>query len=183
MEVVGVRIRLNHARGASFVEIVLALVVSGVIAAAASHTMISNVDSYSHIANRRTTLSDVRHSFNEMARELRALNVAKIISIGTTSIAFVDSQGQNSAYRLDVTSTGLGLYRGDDLLYDRVSTLALSYYDGDSIEVPPQSQNIPRVKRIKISLVTQPVDGEGRMSVDAVVIPRDYIGYTSYGSK
>lgn len=177
------KIRLNEAQGASFVEIILTLVVAGVIAATASHTMINNVDSYSHISNRRSAISDVRHSFNEMARELRALSLAKIVSIGTTTFRFVDAQGFNTEYRLDVTGNGLGLYRGDELMYDRISTLSFSYYDDDGTEVPPQSQNIPRVKRIKLSLVTQPVDGEGRVTVDAMVIPRDYIGYTSYGSK
>lgn len=167
----------------TFVEVILTLIVASLVAATTSQTMINIVDSYAKISSRRALVSDSRLGMNLMNREMRMLSTGTITNISDTSLFFVDENGRNTSFRLDVTRNGLGVYRGEDLLLDQVSEFRITYYSGDDQVVPAQSQNIPRVKKMGLRLVTDPVSKEGKVTFNTMVIPRDAIGYVGYQSE
>lgn len=172
--------QLRNQNGFSLLELILALLVGGIVIGVSSQTLVSNVDSYSFITNRKAALGDVRYAINRISHELLRIGESDLQNIDSTRIDFYDSDGTLANFRLGTNGANLGLFRGSDLLVDRVSTFSLEYYDGDGNVVSPTSGNETLVKRIKMTITTEPKNDEGSITLSTVVTPRVFIGYSNY---
>lgn len=171
---------IKNQNGFSLTEVVLTLVVATMIAGVSSQTMMNNVGSYAFMASRRATVADSRHSMNQISYELRGLTTAEVTEITPTKISFNDSSGSSTNFRLATNGSTLAVFRGNEVLLDRVNSFVLNYYNDQGQELSAEAGNIPNIRRIKVSIVTAPVSNEGQITLSTVITPRQFIGYANY---
>ena len=79
---------LKNNLGFTLVELVLSIVIAGAIFGVAAETMMSQADTYSFIANRKTTIADVRYAMDRISHEILRLETSDIQSISSSSVNF-----------------------------------------------------------------------------------------------
>ncbi|MFH1830844.1 MAG: hypothetical protein ABH871_08745 [Pseudomonadota bacterium] len=104
------------ALGFTFVESILTIIVISVLVIAIAHILISSLDSYSHILDRREALQEARLAANMMANEMQSIaDPAKDIrAISPNSITFDSfagkvtyAIGENTLTRTDGSGTSM----------------------------------------------------------------------------
>lgn len=169
----------NH-RGFTLVEVVLALVLGTIFMTTSSSMILNNIDSYQFQTSRKAALSDVRYALNRISRELRYLETTDITNIFSVKIDFLDETGTATNFRLVTSSGNLSLYRGTLVLIDRISSFSIKYYDDQGIELVADPASIPSVRRIKVSIASEPVAQEGVITLTTTITPRDFLDYNNY---
>lgn len=172
--------RLKNERGFSLTEVILTLVVGTLLAGASSQTMVNSMTSYASIANRRATVSDSRYAMNQVTYELRGLSTAKIKSINSTEIYFTDSTGSDSSFHLATNGSNLALFRGSEVLLDKVESFSIDYYNDQGQEIAATAENIPNIRRIKVDITASPISKEGAITLSTIITPRQFIGFANY---
>lgn len=171
---------LKNQNGFSLTEVVLTLVVATMLAGVSSQTMMNNMDSYAFMATRRAAVADSRHSINQVSYELRGLTTAEITEITPTKISFKDTQGNSTNFRLATNGATLAVFRGSEVLLDRVNSFTFNYYNDQGQELSAEAGNIPNIRRIKVNITTAPVSDEGQIALSTIITPRQFIGYANY---
>lgn len=171
---------LKGQRGFTLLELVLSIVVGGVIFGIASETLVRQADTYSFIANRKNSIADVRYGMNKISHELLRLETADIQGISPTGISFIDENGQNASFSLGADGSSLAVYRGNDALVEDVASIDFEYHNGDGDVIDAVDNNIDEVRRIKVTITTEPKGDEGAISISTTVVPRSFIGYANY---
>lgn len=106
----------DSARGFTLIEIVLAIIVISAMVGAMAYILVSGIDSYSIIVDRREALSEARLGVNMMSGELQSIAdpAADISAVSATSITFTGSSGQvtfaisgNALTRTDASGTSM----------------------------------------------------------------------------
>lgn len=171
---------LNNNKGFTLIELLLSIVITGAIFGIAAETMIRQAESYSFITNRKTSIADVRFAMNRISHDILRLESSDIQDIGATSISFTAEDGSASGFTLGADGSDLAIYRGGDILVPNVSTFNIEYQTGTGDVIDPEEEQIVNVRRIKITIITEPVGGEAPISLSTTVIPRSFIGYANF---
>ena len=156
------------------------MVISSLVLTYAAECTLSNMNAYAFYAKRHSSLHDVRNTVNRINYELLDIRTGDITDISPTSISYVDTDGNNSNFHLGVLGDSLAVFRLDKPLVNRLDTFTIHYYDNAGNELIADPANISDIKRIGLSLVTQPIDGEGSISITTTVVPRYFLGYNNY---
>lgn len=172
--------RLKNNRGFSLIETVLGLCLGVAVLGLTSDALINNFDAATYISERKSELGDGRYAMNRMTDELLHVETADISSIQATQISFVSQSGESTNFRLAANGSEMGLYRGDNLLVDHVTSFELTYYDANGAEIAADLAQIPNLRRIKVSLTTGQSDGENNIVLSTLITPRVFVGYSSY---
>lgn len=172
--------QLKNKNGFSLVELILALLLGVLFVGFGAKLVTDNIDLYTGMTARKASLADTRQAIDRMSYELRLVQENGITNISPTEIYFMDAQGQNTSFRLGTNGPALSIYRGNDLIVDRVSSFVVNYYDANGTEILPAPNTITDVKRIKLNIVTDEVNNEGNIVLSTMVIPRNFIGYSNY---
>lgn len=173
--------RLKRTGGFSLIEVVLALVISAMVVGVTTEGMLNSVDSYSFIANRKSALGDVRYAMNRISEDMLRVNSGDITTTNATEIRFTDETAAATSYRLATNGSGLGVFRGADLMVDKVSAFTVAYYDGNGNVLDPTLGGTPsNTRRVKFTITTAPVSGEGSVTLTSTVTPREFLGYNNY---
>ena len=92
--------------GFTLVEALLAIVIIGVMMVAVAHILISGMESYSLVSDRREALQEARLAVNMMTGELQTIAdpATDIASITPTSITFTSSGGESVTYAISGTT-------------------------------------------------------------------------------
>lgn len=162
------------------IELILSLAVVGALFGIASQTLIRQADTFSFIANRKTAIGDVRFALNRMSGELKHLETADIQDISATKINFIGRNGQATSFSLKTNGKNVSIFHGNEVLIPRVENFHLEYQDGQGKSLNPDPGEMPNVRRIKITVKTEPVADEGSITLSTTVVPRGFIGYTNY---
>lgn len=171
---------LKSQSGFTLLELVLSIVIAGAIFGIAAETMKSQADTYSFIANRKTSIADIRFAMSRMNDELLHLDSDDFVDISATKLDFVNQSGQQTNFRTVQNGDTLTLYYGNDILLPRVTDFSIEYQDGSGTPIVADADQIENVRRIKLSVTTDPVSNEGGITLSTTVIPRSFIGYTNY---
>lgn len=161
-------------------ELMLSIVIAGAIFGIAAETMMRQADTYSFIANRKTSIADVRYAVKRINHELLRIESEDITSISSSGISFVDENGQNTDFSLGSDGADLAIFRGNDVLVPKVSAFDIEYQTGTGTALQPTEDQIENIRRIKVTITTEPIGNEGAISVSTTVIPRSFIGYANY---
>lgn len=166
-------------------ELLLSMAIAGIMFGIAAETLMQQAATFSFIANRKTTIADVRNTMNEMTHEMQHIDTADIVSISSTQIQFIDENGNHTSYNLDTDGDGLAIYRGNtDVLLPNVNDFTIEYQDasGTALSLLPAdlSQSIQDTRRIKLTITTEPSGNEGSITISTLVIPRGFLGYANY---
>ncbi|MBF0104167.1 MAG: hypothetical protein HQM16_02460 [Deltaproteobacteria bacterium] len=172
--------RLKSSGGFTLFEIVLSIVIAGIIFGVASETMIQQAKTYSFIANRKTTIADVRYAVNRMVHEIRYFETTDISSITASSMSFIDEDGQPATFSLSASGGSLAVFRNSDVIIPKVEDFDIEYQDGTGAVLEPVDGSITDVRRFKITVTTEPMDEEGSITLSTTVIPRSFLGYVNY---
>ena len=170
----------NNNHGFSLIETVLGLCMGVAVLGITSSTMLNNFDAGTYITERKAEIGDARYAMSRITDELLHVETADISNIQATQISFVSQSGESTNFRLAANGSGMGLYRGNNLLVDKVASFGLTYYDADGNAVAADAAQIPNVRRIKVSLTTGDSGGESNLALSTTITPRIFVGYSSY---
>lgn len=169
--------------GFTLIEFITVLVITSFIVIYTSQTTINSINAYATYSQRHLGLSDARHAINRMSFEILKIKTSDIISISDNRIDFIDDDGNPTNFRLNVNGNHLSLLRGNVVLLDDVRQFSFLYYDASNLELMPDAANINDIRRIGLSLKTEPVDGEGSITIATTLVPRSFVGYQKYTTK
>ena len=166
-------------------EIILSLTVAGVMFGMVSNILLDQVQSSSFVSDHQTNITDVRQTLNVMTDELQHIGTGDLIDISSSRIEFYDSSGNVTSYELGADGSELAIYRGnDDVLLPNVSDFNIEYQDadGNTLSTTPDqlSASISDTRRIKLSITTASDQKGGSITIDSLVIPREFLGYSNY---
>lgn len=167
-------------RGFTLLELVLSLVVSGVVLGIVTETLMREAETYSFIANRKGAVADVRYALNRMTRELLRLDTPDIRDISATKIEFSDENGNVVSFGLAAAGQDLAVFRGGEVLVPRIRDFNIEYRDESGNLLSPDPGQIPFVRRIRLTIETDPVSDEGQIVLSTTVVPRAFLGYLDY---
>jgi hypothetical protein len=161
------------AQGFSSVELILGIVISIIITMVSIQTISTHTDAFKFVAARKTTIADVRFALAKMTAEFEKIADGDITAIQTNEFTFSNSAEGPVTYKLFNNS----LLRNNDLLLEKVSSLSFEYFQLNGTSLTPTSNNIPEVKRIKVTIKTLPSTDEGSIVMATYVVPRRFLGY------
>lgn len=170
-------------RGFTLLELLLAMTIAGIIFGVATETMMRQADTYSFVANRKSTMADLRHAMKQITYEFMRLGSDDILDISETDIDFIDSEGNTTSFELNTAATGdgsLSLYSGSEEIVQNIQSFELEYQDGSGNVLDADAEQIADVRRIKVTIKTEAVANEGSITLSTLVTPREFIGYNGF---
>ena len=157
------------------IETVLSIPLISIVFALASQVMMTQLDSYEMVANRQGELTDTRYSLNRVADELLYLKTSDVLAISSTSIDFVDKDGNDTSFEEVTTGGTTSLMRGDDELLSEISSFTLTYLDSAGAT----TTDINQLRQIQVSITTQAIGTTPGLTLSTTIIPRNFV-YASY---
>lgn len=166
-------------------EIILSLSIAGVMFGMVSETLLDQAQISAFVSDRKTTIADVRQTLSVMTDELQHIGTGDILDISASRIEFYDSSGTATSYELETDGSDLAIYRGnDDVLLPNVGDFTIEYQDEDgntlSTQADQLSASIEDTRRIKLSITTESDVEGGSVTMDSLVVPREFLGYSNY---
>jgi MSHA biogenesis protein MshO len=154
-------------RGFTLIELIIAIVVIGIIAAAATPVMIGSMGAYNATLDTAMTLDKLRYASERMAREIREIDTSKPVTMSATALQFTrdDYAGTTNSIRdVSITQSAkavnlsyrtptvppIPLVTPAPVLTDQLSALVFRYFDinGDD----PSFTALP-VRYVEIKLI------------------------------
>jgi prepilin-type N-terminal cleavage/methylation domain-containing protein len=170
----------RNIKGFTLLELILSMVVLAAIFGITAQTMIMSSENLSYIENRKTAVADIRYGINRFTQELRQVESDDIRNISSTSIEFVDQNANAVTYQLAADGSRLSIYRDDDALIPNVASFNLRYLDAAGNDLGADSLLIADIRRIQLTITTDPIGDEEAMTFSTTVVPRSFVGYTNY---
>lgn len=173
--------KMRVAKGFTFVETILAIVVVGVIAGVAAKVLVAGLDVYSLIVNRNNAFQTARLAMDRMVDELVLLNpwdLRNITYMGDTRVSFIDTDRIATNFRKTTYSRPGSsipcINRGADFLAGDVTTLDFDYYkaDGTAANMFWDAFNWRRIN-IEFTVTAQGSAGAVHLRTD--VFPRSFM--------
>jgi prepilin-type N-terminal cleavage/methylation domain-containing protein len=154
--------------GFTLVELVLTISLLGIIVVVSGILMGRGLEAYRLVSARTDSVHQARYALVRLQKELEALREVRTAS--PNRIVFLDSGMREVEFRYE----GGLLYRGADILSDRVTSLAMTYYRDNGNE----TSAAPQVRRIHLDM-TVAADRAGTLSLRTDIFPRNFI-YENY---
>ena len=137
--------------GFTLVEIVLSISLVAILFSLSAILLNHGVSSFSTISQRGRQTQDARYAMERMMRELVLVMAGvggDLNGTSATQISFKDKTGTNTDFHLN----GQNLFRGNDLLLNRVTGLVFTGYRSDGTV----TSSVPQTRRLRIQLTTLP---------------------------
>lgn len=136
-------------KGFSLIEIVIAVVITGIIAAASSNLLIQGFQFFTATKNSINANWQSVITLENMTRYLRSIrSPSDIVSAGSNNITFYDTIGNTINYTL----SGSTLMLNSQPLADNMQNLIFVYYDKDGVIINTPNLNLPSIRYITINL-------------------------------
>ncbi|MBU0504850.1 MAG: hypothetical protein ABII18_07755 [bacterium] len=164
---------ISSSQGFSSVELILGIIISVAITMVSIQTISSHTDAFNFVAARKTAVADVRFAVAKITAEFEKIGDGDITDIQASEFTYTNSAEGPVTYRLFNNN----LLRNNDLLLKKVDALVFRYFQLNGSPLTPTSNNIPDVKRIKVTIKTLPSTDEGSIVMAAYVVPRRFLGY------
>lgn len=162
-------------KGFTLVEIILTIVIVGIIAGVTAKILMSGLDTYSFVVNRKDITQQARVSMDRMVSELMLIDTSDINLMQNTIFAFDDRDGTP-------TSFGLTTYQGEPILvrgdgYNmRPLAHSVGFIDFDYLKPDGSSTTVVGdVRRINIELSLDAYGGYGSIALRTEVFPRNFM--------
>lgn len=145
----------NRQCGFTLIEMIIALVVLGLLAAVGARGLAHGVLAFSVSADSAHTLGNIRYASERMAREIREIRrdpatpaVYDITTMTASSLAFTktDGTGVTLASSPPLVTLAYSSPSGTPVLTDGVSSLAFSYYQADGTTAATGSADVALVE-------------------------------------
>ena len=166
--------KIKSRKGFTLVEILLTMIIIAAISLVMGRILISGMDSFSLVTERREALQGARLAVNIMSNELRGIAnpAADISSISSSSITFKNALGNQVAYQI----SGVDLLRnGKQLASDLAPGSGFSYYTSGGVS----TSNPAQVYRIGISVkVSSSAHGVVETSSGIYLRNRYYVSFS-----
>ena len=131
---------IHRQQGFTLLEMVIALVVLGLLGAAAGYGLVGGALAFSGTSDAVQTLGKLRHASERMAREIREIRrnpvtpaAYDITTMNATTLAFTKTDGTSVtlAGTPPLVTLAYSTPAGTHTLTDEVSSLAFTYLQGD----------------------------------------------------
>lgn len=157
-------------RGFTMPELILAMVVTAIMALALAPLLTQGVNTYVLVSSRSRLVHDIRHALNRMSGEVLHIGPGNIMLIQPQRLSFVDAQGGPADYGLVANGARGAIYRTAIPLLRNVNNLQFIYYDryGNVTNIPAN------VRRI-VMQITANAPLAGTMTLQSEVFPRRFV--------
>jgi len=161
--------RAKNRRGFTLVETILTIVVVGIIAGVSAKILVSGLDTYAFITNRKDLTQHARVAMERMVNELTVARWNDITWMSGTHIGFIDRGGSSTSFKSKTFNNIPSIARGNDFLAGQLGFLDFDYlqYDGSNAWLNFQ------LKRINIELSLDALGGYGSLTLRTEVFPRN----------
>ena len=174
---------LKNQKGFTLIQLIMGLVVGGILAGVTSEILYTQANSYHYIADKKETMSDVRYALNRFSSELmRMQDEADITGVSSTDIQFLDLNGSTVHYELDNDAdTGtMALFRNNVVILSHVDDLEFTFYNADGDEITGNAENMADIRRIKMQVTTEDLNGRPGVTLTTAITPRIFLGYNEF---
>jgi len=160
---------MKNRRGFTLVEIVLTIVVVGIIAGVSAKILLSGLDTYAFVTNRKDLTQHARVAMERMVNELTVVRWYDITWMSGTRLSFIDRGGSATSFKTKTFNNIPSIARGNDFLAGQLGFLDFDYlqYDGSNAMFSWQ------LKKINIELSLDALGGYGSLTLRTEVFPRN----------
>lgn len=157
----------KNQNGFTFIEIIVTIIVISIITAIGAQILTTIIRSFNLITLRKDMLFSSRVSMNRMIREIRHVDISRIIEANSTRFqAYIvtDANIENVRFELD----GTNLKRNNDILANDIQNftgIQFTYWDANEI-ITSDPNNISRVDiRLRFQKGNQTFDYESGVRI------------------
>lgn len=162
---------LPKKRGFTFIEVVLTIIVVGIIAGVTAKVLLSGLDTYSFITNRKDAAQHARVAMERMIDELLLVEWDDVTWMGNEHLTFIDRDNSTTSFKRD-TEEGIPiLERGNDFLAGPLGLIDFDYLREDGSVAYFNTQ----LRRINIELAIDALGGHGIVNLRSEVFPRNFM--------
>lgn len=162
--------------GFTLVETILTIMIVGIIAGVTAKILMSGLDTYAFITNRKDATQHARVAMERMASELVLIKNEDIRWMNNDNFGFWDRDGQKSSFKKDTMGGRPVLSRGDESLWGDDYFLAgpLGFIDFDYLRADGTgASSADQVRKINIELSVESLGGYGPVTLRTEVFPRN----------
>lgn len=169
--------RKNRKAGFTFIEMILTIVIVGIIAGVTAKILLSGIDTYSFIMNRKDAVQHARVGMERMVDELELLRWFDITRMNGNHLGYTDRQGNISSFKSGTLGGQPVLLRGDDFLAGRLGLISFAYLKANGTNATFSWD----VKKINVQLTIESLGGYGSIVLRTEVFPRNFM-YSNFGT-
>lgn len=158
-------------RGFTLIEMILTIIIIGIIAGVTAKILMTGLDTYSFIANRKDATQHARVAMERMVSELTLLESDDITYISNERLKFIDRDDAAASFQKVIVSGNPTLYRSQDFLAGRLGFIDFDYMREDGSAALFAWQ----VRRINIELSVEALGGYGSIILRTDVFPRNFM--------
>jgi prepilin-type N-terminal cleavage/methylation domain-containing protein len=157
-------------KGFTLVEMILAIVIVGIIAGVSAKILLSGLNTYEFISDRKDITQNARIGMERIVDELILVKWWEIIlPMKDETFNFTDEFGNITSFNMGTMGTITVLQRGTDFLAGPLSVLNFDYLKGDDSAA---HQNWD-VKKINVRFSIDSLRGHGGIALKTEVFPRN----------
>lgn len=160
---------MRASNGFTLVETLLTIVIVGIIAGVSAKILMSGIDTYSFVSNRKDASQHARVAMNRMISELTSVENGDITGIYNNRVLFRDKDNISTSFRSTTMNGQPVIKRGDDFLAGRLGLLDFDYLKADGTNAATPAET----KRINIELTIDSLGGFGPVPLRAEIFPRN----------
>ncbi len=155
-------------RGLTLIELVVAMVLSAILAGFIANVIYYEVNVYHEVTNRKSGMRDARLALEMVARDLRTIMAADSVFQATSDSIRFDIVGDRQVtYRYENGQ----LIKNQGLLLPNLAAFRLRYYDDSGTPLASPVANPDRIRRISVEFAV--AIEQQTVSFTATVAPRN----------
>lgn len=162
--------------GFTLIEVVLTIVIVGIIAGVAAKILMSGLDTYSFVVNRKDATQHARVGMEKMVSELLLIKNSDIRWMYNENFGFWDRDQGGASFKKDamrglpVLSRGDESWGGDDyFLAGQLGIIDFDYLRADG----SGTSSAAEVRKINVELSIDALGGHGAITLRTEVFPRN----------
>ena len=166
---------LKNTRAFTFIEMILTIIVIGIISGVTAKILLSGLDTYSFIVNRKDATQHVRVAMERMVSELNKVEWYEVTWMGNDHLSFIDEDDLATSFQRRLRDGIPTLERGTDFLAGPLGLVDFDYLREDGTSATSNSQ----IRKINIEIVVESEGGYGVITLRTEVFPRNFM-YTDF---
>jgi hypothetical protein len=150
-------------------ELIATIVITGLLAGFAASMLVSGVETYDYLNERKDALQESRVALQRIVKEVRqAVDPSMIQRAAADSVRFLNVDSQS----VQVRYVNQSILLNGQMLVDGVTQFNLVYFDGAGTQLAFPINNTGAVWRIRVAFV---YNGNGQsISLQQDIVPRNF---------
>lgn len=164
-------------KGFTLIELILTIVLIGIISGVTAKILMTGIDTYSFVTNRKDASQHARVAMERMVDEMILFQWTDVSFMGQSRLSYWDQDGHSSSFKSDTMNGQPVLKRGNDFLAGVLAFLDFDYLRADGSNASFAWQ----LRRLNIEVSIEALGGYGDITLRTEVFPRNFM-YSDFES-